>query len=168
MAWNGLNGSRRAFMDGARDAGAGTLFFELAPFKGRVTCDPVGVNQANGLSRDPAFYTQWLASSGHAPDLWRDEKLRIVQRAAATDKHSPMPVDARTGPYLFVPLQVPGDSQLRLFGGEFRTVPDFIDALVAAADSLPANWYLKIKEHPSAETSVMVPGWRGSDVWPLI
>ena len=153
VAWNGLNGSRRAFIDGAHDAGAGTLFFELSPFMGRVTCDPIGVNQANSLSRDPAFYTYWLANSGLAADLWREEKLRIVQRAPAKTKLSAMPVVKQTGHYLFVPLQVPGDSQLRLFGGQFRTVPDFIDALFAAADHLPENWHLKIKEHPTAAIS---------------
>ena len=40
VCWNGLNGTRRAFMQGARHAGARLLFFELAPLPGRVTIDP--------------------------------------------------------------------------------------------------------------------------------
>ena len=54
---------------------------------------------------------------------------------------------------MFAPLQVPGDSQLRLFGGRFRTVPDFIEALVSAAEALPEGWHLKVKEHPTSPIS---------------
>ena len=151
VAWNGLNGSRRAFMDGVRDAGARTLFFELAPFKDRITCDPVGVNQLNSLPREAGFYRDWMARSGLAADGWRSMREEITQRTPARDK--PSGDDAPTGPYLFVPLQVPGDSQLRLFGGQFKTVPDFIDALIVAAEALPEGWHLKIKEHPTADIS---------------
>ena len=49
VAWNGLNGTRRVFMDGARDAGARQLYFELSPFSGRITVDPCGVNFSNSL-----------------------------------------------------------------------------------------------------------------------
>ena len=42
---------------------------------------------------------------------------------------------------------------MRLFGGRFKTVPDFIDALLLAADNLPTGWHLKIKEHPTAAQS---------------
>ncbi|MBC7675855.1 MAG: hypothetical protein H7173_07330, partial [Rhodoferax sp.] len=61
VAWNGLNGSRRAFMEGARDAGARTLYFELAPFKGHITCDPQGVNQMNSLPRNIEYYRNWMS-----------------------------------------------------------------------------------------------------------
>lgn len=152
VAWNGLNGSRRVFMDGARDAGARTLYFELAPFKGRITCDPVGVNQANALPRDAGFYLDWMQGSGLPADAWRAYRSNILQRAPARAKPSGGG-QGETGPYLFAPLQVPGDSQIRLFGGQFRTVPDFVDALVKAAESLPAGWHLKIKEHPTAEVT---------------
>lgn len=153
VAWNGLNGSRRVFMDGARDAGARRLFFELSPFKGRITCDPMGVNQANGLPRSAAFYLDWMQRTGVAHDTWRGHRAKIVQRAPSRAKSPGMGEAGQGGPYIFAPLQVPGDSQLRIFGGTFRTVPDFIDALVAAADHLPDGWHLKIKEHPTAEIS---------------
>lgn len=153
VAWNGLNGSRRVFMDAARDAGARTLYFELAPFKGKITCDPIGVNQANSLPRTPDFYLDWIQSAGLPPEAWRDHRTNILQRTSTRDKPSDPGHAETTGPYLFAPLQVPGDSQLRLFGGHFRTVPDFIDALVNAAEYLPTGWHLKIKEHPTAEIS---------------
>ncbi len=152
VVWNGLDGSRRAFIEGARDAGARTLIFELAPIKGRITCDPVGVNQANSLPRQIDFYLDWAKKSGVNLSAWKDYRFQITQRQPGRTKpqQSDSSVDGR---YIFAPLQVPGDSQLRLFGGNFRTVPDFIDALVAAAEGLPEGWHLKIKEHPTAEVS---------------
>ena len=44
VAWNGLGGSRQAFLLAARDAGNACLSCELAPFPGRITIDPIGVN----------------------------------------------------------------------------------------------------------------------------
>nr|WP_242678844.1 capsular biosynthesis protein [Rhodobacter calidifons] len=156
VVWNGLNGTRRAFAEAARDAGVRTLFFELAPFRDRVTCDPRGVNFANSLPREIRPYLDWAARSGIAPDTWKAERARIRQRKPlrpAVAHNTASRAEGLTGPFLFAPLQVPGDSQLRLFGGAFRTVPDFIAALVSAADALPEGWHLRIKEHPSAEKS---------------
>jgi len=152
VVWNGLDGSRRAFIEGARDAGARTLVFELAPINGRITCDPVGVNNANSLPRQIDFYLDWAKKSGVNLSAWKDYRSKITQRQPSRTKQQRSEI-AVEGRYLFAPLQVPGDSQLRLFGGNFRTVPDFIDALVAAAECLPDGWHLKVKEHPSAEDS---------------
>ena len=154
VGWNGLNGSRRVFMDAAKDAGAKTLFFELSPFPGRITVDPVGVNNANGLPRDPQPYQAWLAASGHDPSGWRDLGAAIKQR---TPDHPPAPtanLPSLQDPFIFAPLQVPGDSQLRLFGGEFRTVDAFVKALIYAAAALPEGWHLRLKEHPSTRPFV--------------
>jgi len=52
-----------------------------------------------------------------------------------------------------VPLQVEGDSQLRLFGREFKTVESFLDGLFDTSKSLPKGWHLRIKEHPSCPIS---------------
>lgn len=49
-----------------------------------------------------------------------------------------------------MPLQVPGDSQLRLYGGAFKTVEQFVDAILNAARNCPDGWQVRIKEHPSA------------------
>lgn len=153
VAWNGLNGSRRVFMDAARDAGSRTLYFELAPFKGRITCDPKGVNQANCLPRDVGFYLDWMAKKSVLPEDWRLYRASITQRSPANHKPAGNGVGRSEDKYIFAPLQVPGDSQLRLFGGRFKTVPDFIEALLVAADDLPEGWHLKIKEHPTADRS---------------
>jgi capsular polysaccharide export protein len=154
VAWNGLNGTRRVFMDAAKDAGAKTLFFELGPFPGRITVDPAGVNYANALPRNATPYKAWLDQSDVDPEGWRALGAKIKQR---TPDQPPAPSDGLpplTKPFVFAPLQVPGDSQLRLFGGNFRTVDVFVRALMDAARSLPNGWHLRLKEHPSTPAFV--------------
>ena len=161
VCWNGLNGTRRAFMDGARDAGARRLFFELAPLPGRFTIDPCGVNYLNSLPRDIAIYKTWHALSVHQSDSWRKTRKKISQRPSTRSPVYKNPkAPPLTDPFLFVPLQVPGDSQLRVFGGNFSTVEAFVSALCKAAVHLPTGWYLRIKEHPSAPDSFVasLPG----------
>ncbi|MEO1640976.1 MAG: capsular biosynthesis protein [Pseudomonadota bacterium] len=154
VAWNGLNGSRRVFMQAAKDAGARTLYFELGPFPGRITVDPEGVNFVNVLPRTPDPYLVWLAKSGCDPAAWRALGALIKQR---TPDQPPAPAAGPpplTEPFIFAPLQVPGDSQLRVFGGVFRTVESFVKALAEAAKYLPDGWHLRLKEHPSTPAFV--------------
>lgn len=150
VAWNGLNGTRRVFMDAAKDAGNKTLFFELAPFSGRITVDPKGVNFANCLPRNAAPYIAWAAEHAKDPQGWHALRDTITQRkprAPMTAASKTLPL---TQPFVFVPLQVPGDSQLRIYGGAFKTVELFVSAILKSAQHCPKGWHIRIKEHPSA------------------
>ena len=175
VVWNGLNGSRRVFADAAKDAGVRILFFERAPLPGRVTVDPKGVNFANALPRDIGFYTDWLARSGTDPDGWRALRGQIRQRQSDAPLRARAPIDTNTAvlappglsdPFLFVPLQVQGDSQLRLFGGAYRTVPDFITMLCETSQALPDGWHLRLKEHPSGQpcAAAIIAAYPGAKV----
>jgi capsular polysaccharide export protein len=160
VCWNGLTGSRRAFMEGARDSGAGRLYAELSPFPGRITLDPVGVNALNGLSRDSGFYRDWAAAD---PDRrgegWRGLGENLTARASrrADVGQAGAGALAGAGEYLFVPLQVPNDSQITLFAGWVGSVPGMIAALARASAALPEGWHIRLKEHPSARTSLAEP-----------
>jgi capsular polysaccharide export protein len=151
VAWNGLTGSRMAFMAGARDAGAATLFAELAPFPGRITLDPAGVNAEGSVPQDPGFYTAWAGTDPtRTGDTWRamgtGMTARPSRRADVGQGGDPLP-DA---PFLFCPLQVPDDSQVTLFAGWTGGMAGFLRALGTAARHLPPGWHLRLKEHPSA------------------
>lgn len=150
VAWNGLNGTRRVFMDAAKDAGNKTLFFELSPFADRITIDPKGVNFANVLPRSSAPFLEWAARSGTDLKRWCRLRDTIIQRKPAFQQAGASSVPPMTDPFVFVPLQKPGDSQLRLYGGEFKTVEVFVDAILNAARNCPDRWQVRIKEHPSA------------------
>ncbi|SIO51539.1 capsular polysaccharide export protein [Rhodovulum sp. ES.010] len=160
VCWNGLTGSRRAFMEGARDAGAGRLYAELAPFPGRVTLDPAGVNAQNGLPRDPRFYLDWAETETPPPgETWRALGEGLTARASrrADVGQAGDEALAGAGDFLFVPLQVPNDSQITLFSGWAGSLEGMIAALGRAARRLPAGWHVRLKEHPSARQSLADP-----------
>lgn len=154
VAWNGLTGTRRAFMAAARDAGAGTVFMERAPLPGRITVDTAGVNQVNGLPRDGAFYLDWAAGDpARSGTAWMHLKDQMQARAPKRGDVE----QARDGsgleaaPFLFVPLQVPDDTQIRQFGSWVGSMETFIAILAEAAPHLPEGWQIRIKEHPSSK-----------------
>lgn len=160
VCWNGLTGSRRAFMEGARDAGAARLFVELAPFPGRITIDPKGVNAWNSLPRDPQAYRDWAAADpARRGEGWRALGDGLIARASRRVDVGQAGAEglAQAGHFLFVPLQVPNDSQITIFAGWVRSVEGMLDALASAAPALPEGWHLRIKEHPSARASLAEP-----------
>lgn len=147
LCWNGLTGSRRAVMLGARDAGALRLFAELAPLPGFLTLDPAGVNAEGSVPQDPAAYADVTPDPALIAGLAARLVARAPRRADVGQGQGALPET----PFLFVPLQVPDDSQVRLFSGWAGDLPGFIAALGRAADALPPGWHLRLKEHPSAK-----------------
>ena len=154
--WNGLTGSRRAFMQGALDAGARRLFVELAPLPGRITLDAQGVNAESSVPQGRAFYDDWAAGDpGRSGEGWREAGAGLTARASRRADVGQAGADSLgDAPFLFVPLQVPDDSQMRLFAGWAGSLDGFVAALGQAARALPEGWVLRIKEHPSARVSL--------------
>lgn len=150
LAWNGLTGSRMAFIAGARDAGACTLHVELAPLPGRITLDPVGLNAEGSVPQDPAFFLRW--AQGRDVSNWRDAGAGLTARASRRTDVTQGSGTLPDTPFLFCPLQVPADSQVTLFAGWTGGMNGFLQALGQAAARLPAGWHLRLKEHPSART----------------
>lgn len=148
VAWNGLTGGRKVFLDAARDAGAAVLHAELAPLPGRVTLDPAGVNAESSVPQDPAFYL--AAQRGPWREMGKTLTARPSRRADVQQSTAPLP----DTPFLFCPLQVPDDSQVRLFAGWTQDYAGFLAALTEATAHLPQGWHLRLKEHPSAKTSL--------------
>ena len=146
VAWNGLGGSRQAFLLAARDAGCGTLACELAPFPGRITIDPIGVNaESTAMSVD--------LTGMDTGDSWRAMGQGLTARPSRrTDVGQQQ--GTPQGHYLFCPLQVPSDSQVTLFAGWTGGMTGFMAALTEAVAHLPTGWHLRLKEHPSARTAL--------------
>ncbi len=153
VAWNGLGGSRMAFLMAARDAGRGTLSCELAPFPDRITLDPAGVNAESSV-----LGTDFGAWAGDDParcgDGWRTMGKGLTARASRRSDVGQSAEDLPDAPFLFCPLQVPTDSQVTLFSGWTGGMQGFCSALGAAALHLPQGWHLRVKEHPSARQSL--------------
>ena len=155
LAWNGLGGTRMAFLQGAEDAGAAKLHAELAPFPKKFTLDPVGVNAENSVPRSQKFYLDWAQSDvSRTGNDWRGIGDNLIARPSRrTDVGQSTEPLAQT-PFIFCPLQVPTDSQVTLFAGSYGGIEGFIAALTEAVQYLPEGWHLRLKEHPSARVSL--------------
>lgn len=150
LCWQGLTGTRRATMEGARDAGAARLFAELAPLPGRLTLDPAGVNAESSVPREAAAYDAVLADHSLLKTLKDGFQARVPRRKDVGQGAGEFDPGQ---PFLFVPLQVPDDSQMILFSDWVGGVSGFIDALAEAAQALPEGWVLRLKEHPSSKVA---------------
>lgn len=153
VCWNGLTGSRKAYMDGAQDAGAGRLFVELAPFQGFVSMDRAGLNAEASVPRAKAALGAMPLSDARMAEL----AGALVARAARSGRVGQETAALPDEPFLFCPLQVPNDSQIQVFGGWVQSVEGFIGALAQAATQLPEGWHLRVKEHPSSRVSMAGP-----------
>lgn len=150
VAWNGLAGSRMAYLAGAKDAGAAVLHAELAPFPGRITLDAAGVNAESAVPQEAAFYQDWAGLGEEWRGMGHDLKARTSRRHDVAQGGSDVPGT----PFLFCPLQVPDDTQVTLFAGWCGGMAGFLGALQQAAQHLPDGWHLRLKEHPSAKQSL--------------
>lgn len=140
----------------ARELGHETLYLEEAPFSGRITVDRSGVNFGASLPRRIDFYHAWAEARSAQAGAWRHLGEKLVPRAASkrTDvQQADAPEGLGEENYIFCPLQVPGDSQLTVYGDWINTVDAMIDALGEASTRLPPGWHLRVKEHPSAKKS---------------
>lgn len=154
-AWNGLTGTRMAFLAGARDANAPRLYAELAPLPGRITLDPAGVNAESSVPREPQFYRDWAGDDPERTgEHWRAIGQTLTARPSRRADVGQGATDLPATPYLFCPLQVPDDSQVTLFAGWTGDMKGFLTALAQAAQGLPPGWHLRLKEHPSARQSL--------------
>jgi len=155
LAWNALGSTRFAFLRGARDAGRRAFAMELAPFPDRVTLDGKGVNWENSVPRHAEAFRAWAGDDPtRSGDDWRRLRDGMSARAARRSDVGQEQGDLGDAPFIFVPLQVPSDSQIRLFSGWAGSLEALIDALGRAAAHLPAGWHLRVKEHPSARQSL--------------
>ena len=155
LCWNGSKGHRLLAMEAARKTGHRTLYLEDSPLPGRRTVDFRGINGAGSLPATGGFYHAWAERQGGADlSAWRSLRGSLVARPSSKRADVGQATGGPIGgPYVFAPLQVPGDSQLTLFGDWIPTVEDMVDALRAASAALPEGWHVRVKEHPSSSVA---------------
>jgi capsular polysaccharide export protein len=115
-----------------------------------MTLDPAGVNAEGSVPDDPKAFHGTVADPVLIAGVRERLGSRKSRRTGITQLERPLDGE---GPFLFVPLQVPNDSQLGLFAGWVKHMSGFIDALAAASQHLPTGWHIRFKEHPSSGTS---------------
>lgn len=107
--------------------------------------DPKGLNGANSVPRDPAFY---LDTNTDFAALGLPE---TIGHRVSKSRHAPITLPDR---FVFVPFQVPSDMQITLHSPMVRDMVHFIEILRDAADRNPSETFV-VKEHPSFRASVI-------------
>jgi len=141
--WNGQKLPNATPMLAAKHLNIPVVYFENGLLPNTTTVDHKGVNVHNSVPRTPMFY-QTLDNS------WPKHSLtaQLCERRAHKNKKVS---EAITLPekYLFIPLQVPNDTQIISNSSWITSMAEFIQQVQIAASVLPASIKLVIKEHPS-------------------
>lgn len=122
-----------------------TLFFEVSSLPGKIQVDPQGVNFNSSLSRSPNFYKNLLFT--HTETLpteigFRSSKLTHQKALAELPEN-----------YIFVPFQVPSDSQILDHSSWIKNMVHFYEILDEVSKLHPSITFV-IKEHPSFKLSI--------------
>lgn len=121
------------------------IFVEAGFFPKTLQIDPKGLNGANSVPRDPAFYLDTdedFAADG-LPDIVNNRAAKVIGAGAVALEKG----------YVFVPFQVPSDMQVTQHSPWIRDMEMFLDEMLEAAERNPDDVFV-IKEHPSFKRSV--------------
>ncbi|MEP1961681.1 nitrogen fixation protein FixF [Tateyamaria sp.] len=121
------------------------IFVEAGFFPNTLQIDPKGLNGANSVPRDPAFYLDTgedFAADG-LPNIVNNRAAKVAGTGAVMLEQG----------YVFVPFQVPSDMQVTQHSPWIRDMEMFLDAVLEAAERNPDDVFV-IKEHPSFKRSV--------------
>lgn len=152
ICWNGMKGFRYLFMLAAKQLGHETIYLEECPLPNRISVDRQGINFGNSLPRKKDFFLKWAEKNSDLTGKWPSIRDEITPRAPAIGVSSTVAdTDLTESKFIFCPLQVPGDSQLTVYGDQCDTVEKTISALHACSEFLPAGFHFRLKEHPSAK-----------------
>jgi capsular polysaccharide export protein len=143
LVWNGLKGRRAQFVAAARAAGHRVLFAERTAIPNRIQIDWQGVNAAHS-------FVQTSAPLAQGGSNWRALKsqLRAPHPRDAPPANDTTDLDR---PYIFVPLQMPHDTQITHMGDWIASMDMLLTTLKTAASALPENWRILLKPHPRAK-----------------
>lgn len=150
--WNGQRQPYLTMVAAAKQANKRVLYFENGLLPDTTTADYSGVNAFNSLPRDPHFYLSLANDTKQAsrvPDglVPRDPHRK---RAVSSQKLDTLPKN-----YIFIPFQVPTDSQIMVQSPWVHSMEQLYHLIVAAHsrvyqasddEDIP---YLVFKEHPS-------------------
>jgi capsular polysaccharide export protein len=144
VIWNGNKLPNMTVAMAAKEAGIKQFYYENGLLPGTTSLDPKGVNYASSLSNDPRFYLQFDPQNTlpfSAPD--------IIPRANHK-KRSEFNTTELPSRYLFVPFQVPHDTQIACYSPWIESMEMFYDEVIKAVTRLN-DPQLKVvfKEHPS-------------------
>ena len=147
ILWNGMKQPNRTPYVVAKAAGKNTQLFENGLLPNTTTLDPKGVNALNSMPKEADFYRNWCGE-----DCIEDKGL-VVRAAHKQRKCSEQLTELPTR-YVFVPFQVPNDTQVVCHSPWISSMDKFYQVLEQALTFLSQqpqwrSFVFVIKEHPS-------------------
>lgn len=144
ILWNGNKLPNQTVALAAKMSQVKLYFYENGLLPNTTSLDPQGVNEASSVSRDPGFYFNEKIETlpiFEPPELIAREQHKKRQKGNVID------LPER---YIFVPFQVPHDTQVVCFSPWIDSMESLYDEVMLAVNQL-GDPTLKIifKEHPS-------------------
>jgi len=144
VIWNGNKLPNQTVGLAAQILGINTYFFENGLVPGTTSVDPKGVNYASSVPRDKAFY--FSDKIDRLPAFTAPE---IAVRAQHVKRQSGNAIDLPER-YLFVPFQVPHDTQVVCFSSWISSMEQLYLEVMSAVEQLnDSELKVVFKEHPS-------------------
>ncbi|MCQ8879960.1 capsular biosynthesis protein [Pseudoalteromonas shioyasakiensis] len=144
VIWNGNKLPNKTVVIAAKSLKIKVFYFENGLLPGTTSLDPQGINYAASFTREPNFYLNFDPLDKHSfvtPELIPREqhKKRAEFGAVKLPEH-----------YIFVPFQVPHDTQMASFSPWIKSMEMLYDSVIQAVEALgDPDLKVVFKEHPS-------------------
>jgi len=140
IVWNGLKYRQQLWCLCCEQLGIKLRYMENGLLSGSTTLDAKGVNFGNSLPREADFYRPY---GGRLPE-------KPLDRAATTVPPREKSLPER---FVFVPLQVNGDSQIVCYSPWIQNMAHLASVLIAAQPAFrAAGLEVVVKPHPKCST----------------
>lgn len=142
VVWNGKKLPNQTVVCAAECLDIPVMFFENGLVPNTTCLDPKGVNYLSSLPKSPSFYLE-RELTGVA--------LATIEQAKNHKKRlADSPIESLPEEYIFVPFQVPNDTQVVVHSPWIKTMEQLFDEVMKAVDALPySNLKVVFKEHPN-------------------
>lgn len=144
VLWNGKKLPNQTVVLAAQLSGIPLYFYENGLLPGTTSLDPVGVNQAASVPKTREFYF-----SPQVESLPEFHSPALVARQAHKKRRSGQEIDLPER-YVFVPFQVPHDTQVVCYSPWIDSMEALYQAVMQAVKELnDPELKVVFKEHPS-------------------
>ncbi|MAC15703.1 MAG: polysaccharide synthesis/modification protein [Alcanivorax sp.] len=140
---NGEHYKQQAVIAWACEQGIPLAYLELGYLPNTMVIDGKGINYANGMPRDPAFYRAYEPQGIHVDST-------LVRRPPRTPVGEPITLPEN---YMFVPFQVYDDTQILIHSPWIKSMERLHEVLEETLDALPSDTVYVVKEHPTSKKS---------------
>lgn len=144
VIWNGRKLPNVTVVKAAKSLDINIFYFENGLLPNTVSLDPKGVNFSSSLSKEPSFYLNHDKSN-----TLPFTPPNIIPRKSIK-KRSEFSSISLPERYIFVPFQVPHDTQIVCYSTWIKSMEGFYDEVIQAVRSLnDPSLKVVFKEHPS-------------------